>query len=150
MKVKEGAMGKTNWTRVLIGGLLAGVILNVLGFGTWAVYLGKGWRAAVAALGRPLPESVGFLVLAIVLYFVIGILAVWVYAAIRPRCGAGPKTALLAGLVVWLLSGLLPTFSWGSMGLFSVRLLTIDVLTYLVILVVATLLGAWLYKDETP
>ncbi len=143
-------MGKTNWTRVLIGGLLAGAILNVLGFGAWAVYLGKGWRAAVAALGRPLPESVGFLVLAIVLYFVIGILAVWVYAAIRPRCGAGPKTALLAGLLVWLLSGLLPTISWGSMGLFSVRLVTIDILTYLVILVVATLLGAWLYKEETP
>ncbi|HSE60477.1 MAG TPA: hypothetical protein VLA99_17380 [Nitrospiraceae bacterium] len=29
--------------------------------------------------------------------------ALWLYAAIRPRFGAGPKTALYAGLGVWVL-----------------------------------------------
>jgi hypothetical protein len=141
-------MGKINWTRVLVGGLLAGLILNVLGFAAWAAFLGRAWRAALETLGHPIHESAGFIVLSIVLYFVLGILAVWLYAAIRPRYGSGPKTAVLAGFGLWLLSGLLPTISWGSLRLFSARLLTIDVLTYLVILIVATLLGAWLYKEQ--
>src|SRR5207249_3963498 len=33
--------------------------------------------------------------------FLVGIFAVWLYAAIRPRYGAGPKTALCAGAAVW-------------------------------------------------
>jgi hypothetical protein len=46
------------------------------------------------------------------------------------------------------LSGLLPTVAWGSMRLFAVSLLTTDCVTSLVILLVATLLGAWVYKEE--
>jgi hypothetical protein len=34
--------------------------------------------------------------------FLVGIFAVWLYAAIRPRYGDGPKTALCAGAVVWV------------------------------------------------
>jgi len=33
---------------------------------------------------------------------VAGIIITWTYAAMRPRFGPGPKTALLAGLVIWL------------------------------------------------
>ena len=39
--------------------------------------------------------------------FLIGLFAGWLYAAIRPRYGAGPKTALCAGLFVWFLGYLL-------------------------------------------
>jgi hypothetical protein len=141
-------MGKVSWGRVFLGGLLAGVVANVLGYASWALYLGKGWRPALEALGHPFQESAGNLVFMIVFYFVVGILAVWLYAAIRPRYGAGPKTALLAGFAFWLLSGLLPTVAWGSMRLFAVSLLTTDCVTSLVILLVATLLGAWVYKEE--
>jgi hypothetical protein len=150
MKAQEDAMGKINWTRVLYGGLLAGVILNVLGYGAWFLFLGKRWSAGMEALGRPFHMSGSDIVITIVMDFVLGILAVWLYALIRPRCGAGAKTALFAGLAFWVLSGLLPTISWGSLKLFSVRLLTIDVLSYLVMVIVATLLGAWVYKEEAP
>src|SRR5437667_4515115 len=36
--------------------------------------------------------------------FVLGVLLVWLYAAIRPRFGPGPKTSLIAGLVLWFLA----------------------------------------------
>lgn len=143
-------MEKTNWKRVLIGGLLAGVVLNVLGYGAWALFLGGRWSAALEALGHPLHQTIGSLVTLVVLYLVLGILAVWLYAAIRPRYGPGPKTATLAAFAFWLLSGLFPTLSWGSMRLFPASLLTIDVLTYLVAVIVATLLGAWVYKEQAP
>jgi antibiotic biosynthesis monooxygenase (ABM) superfamily enzyme len=94
--------------------------------------------------------SVSDIVIEIVMDFVLGILAVWLYALIRPRCGAGAKTALFAGVGLWVLTGLLPTIMWGSLRLFSVRLLTINVLTYLVMVIVATLLGAWVYKEQAP
>lgn len=143
-------MGKISWRRVLMGGLLAGAVLNVLGYAAWVLFLGSRWGAALEALGRPLHMSLVDILILIVFYFVLGILAVWFYALIRPRCGPGPKTALFAGVALWVLNGLLPTISWGSLRLFSAGVLTLDVLTYLVEVIVATQLGAWLYKEEAP
>ena len=96
-------MGKTNWSRVFAGGLLAGVVFIVLGWATYAIYLGKLWSFALEALGHP-PSAMTFgdYVAVIVLSLVGGILAIWLYSAIRPRYGAGPQTALCAGLTFWL------------------------------------------------
>jgi hypothetical protein len=143
-------MGKTNWSRVFLGGLLAGIILIVLGFAAWAVYLQKLWSPALEALGRPISAlTAGDYLFAIVFSLVGGILAVWLYAAIRPRYGAGPRTAVCAGLFFWALSSLFPSISEGSMGLFPANVLMIDVITSLVLYVVATLLGAWIYKEPS-
>jgi hypothetical protein len=148
MKAQEGAMGKINGTRVFLGGLLAGVIFSVLYYGASFLYLGKRWSAALEALGHPVETSGSSLAVGIVINFLLGISAVWLYALIRPRCGAGAKTALFAGVAFWVLTGLLPTIMWGTLRLFSVRLLTIDALSYLAMAIIATLLGAWVYKEE--
>jgi magnesium-transporting ATPase (P-type) len=142
-------MGKTNWNRVFLGGLLAGVVLIVLGFAAWAIYLQGLWSPEMEALGHPVDISGGGYVFSIIFSLVIGILAVWLYSAIRPRYGAGPKTAIIAGIAFWVLSSLIAAISLGSMGLFAARLLVIDSLTGLVLYVVATLLGAWVYKEES-
>ncbi len=144
-------MGKINWRGVLFGGLLGGSVAGILGLLAWEVLLRQRWGAALEALGKPLQQTAGFIVLVVVLYFAIEILAVWLYAAIRPRCGAGPRTAIIAGIACWLLSGLVPTVSWGSLGLVPASVLVLNVLVHLVILVVATLLGAWTYwEQEAP
>ncbi len=44
------------------------------------------------------------LLLLVLATFALGIMAVWTYAAIRPRLGAGVGTAACAGLLVWALS----------------------------------------------
>jgi len=116
-------MGKTNWTRVFLGGLLAGVVLNILYF----VFL------------LMFNEANGLWIYLIVYYFITGILAVWLYSAIRPRYGAGPKTAVIAGLTVGALFGLTFLIFWISV---------IDVVAGLVMYVVATLAGAWVYKEQ--
>ena len=142
-------MEKTNWSRVFLGGLLAGVVLIVLGFATWAIYLERLWSPAMEALGHPVKISAGDYVFSIIFSLVIGILAVWLYSAIRPRYGAGAKTAVIAGIAFWVFSSLISAISLGSMGLFKASLLAIDSLTGLVLYVVATLLGAWIYKEQT-
>ena len=144
-------MGKINGIRVLIGGLVAGVVINVLQFAAWALFVRPGLSAALEALGRPLQESAGTNVLWGVWGFVVGILLIWLYAAIRPRYGAGPRTAAVAGIAAGLLLGLIPDIAWGSMlRLIPARVWAIDAVDTLVIAVVATLLGAWVYKEQAP
>lgn len=140
-------MGTINWNRVLLGGIVAGVIIDVVQWLLHGVVLGAEWRQAMQTLGKPLEESAGRILFYVVLGFVYGILAVLLYASIRPRFGAGPKTALYAGSGVWLVGYCLPTLTWIPMGLFPVRLVTIAVVVGLVEILVATLAGAWLYQE---
>ena len=142
-------MGKINWSRVFLGGLLAGIVIIVLGFVTFLWYLKGLYDPALQALGHPVSASAGLYILAIVSSLISGILAVWLYSAIRPRYGAGAKTAVCAGLFFWVLGSLGPAVSLGIMGLFPANVLAIDSLTGLVICVVATLLGAWVYKEQS-
>ena len=70
------------------------------------------------------------------------------YAAIRPRYGAGPKTAVCAGLAVWVAGVLLPNAAFmGAAGLFPASLTMMTTAAGIVELVVAALAGAALYKE---
>ena len=69
-------MGKINWIRVLIGGLIAGVVGIVLQFAVWVPLVGHRLDAALLALGHPTRETVGATVIMVVLIFAVGILAI--------------------------------------------------------------------------
>jgi len=140
-------MGKINWARVFVGGLLAGVVSNILGFAIWYVYLRDQWGPAMEALGRPIQETTGMNIFWVVVSFVGGILGVYLYAAIRPRFGPGPKTAACAGFLYWLIGGLLPTVGWGTILGFPRGLLATDTVIGLIITVIAVVAGAWAYKE---
>src|SRR5258708_29430308 len=47
------AMGKINWGRVVLGGLLAGVVLNVFDYVVYGVVLRPDFAATMQALGKP-------------------------------------------------------------------------------------------------
>ena len=144
-------MGKINCTRVLIGGLIAGVVLNVLWFAAWGPLVGHSLSAPLLALGHPMQETVGATVLMVVLGFLVGIVAIWLYAAIRPRYGAGPGTAVLAGVAAGLMMGVFPDAAWGLLlRLIPARVWVADAVSTLVAVVIATLLGAWVYKEQAP
>ena len=141
-------MGNINWGRVILGGLLAGVVINAVEFTLHAVILDPDWKAAMAALGQPTQEDPADMMIYVGLGFLIGILAVCYYAAIRPRFGAGPHTAARAGLGVWLLAYLVPTIGMVPSDLFPGKLLWVPVAVALVELPLATVVGAWLYKED--
>ena len=82
--------------------------------------------------------------------FLVGIFAVRLYAAIRPRYGAGPKTAACAGAAVWCLGYLLAAVTLLALQLFPTRLMVIGLAVGLVEVIAGTLAGAWLYREETP
>jgi hypothetical protein len=140
-------MGKINWSRVLLGGLLAGLVVNIVEAVSGIMYMDE-MKNALEAHGLSMSESAGMMVFWIIYGFIMGILAIWIYASFRPRYGAGPKTAVIAGLAFWLIGYLFPIIGWSSIGLFSTWMLTYWVISGLVEIVIATLLGAWIYKEE--
>lgn len=143
-------MAHTNRGRVILGGLLAGLVINVVEFITNGVVLREAWGRAMQALGKPAELSTGAIVIFNIWGFLLGIATVWLYAAIRPRYGAGPKTAIRAGLVTWAVAVFLANLGNYPLGLFPARLLVISSIVALVEMVVATLVGAWLYREEMP
>ncbi len=140
-------MGKINWGRVVVGGLLAGVVLNIVDFVFFGVIMKQAIDAAMQALGKR-PGAMDSLVpLFVVLDFVYGIGLLWVYAAIRPRFGAGAKTAVIAGVAVWFFAGLLHSVGEGPMGLFPQQMYTVGTIVELVKYAVAGAVGAYVYKE---
>ena len=140
-------MGKINIGRVILGGIVAGIVLDVLGYLVDGVWLASRWADGMKALGHTNFSSsalLGFNALGIVT----GIVTIWIYAAIRPRFGAGIKTAICAGLAVWVVGALVPNASFMCVsGLFSHHLMAYTTLGAIVELVVSAIAGAALYKE---
>jgi hypothetical protein len=138
-------MGKINGARVILGGLAAGVIINISEFLLNGVILQKDMKAAVSALGRQMggAELAMFTAWA----FLTGIFAVWLYAAIRPRYGAGPKTAITAGFAVWCLGYVLAAVTPFALKLFPASVIAIGLVVGLVEVIAGTLVGAKIYRE---
>lgn len=140
-------MASINWTRVLLGGLVAGVIVDISEGLLNGVFLAQDWANAMKAIGKP--EISGSAIASLnVMGLAIGIFAVWLYAAIRPRFSAGPKTALGAGLAVWIIGYLVPAVPPAVTHIYSRRLVAIGVLVGLIEILIATVAGASLYREQ--
>jgi hypothetical protein len=141
-------MGKINMSRVIIGGVVAGLIADVLGYLVDGILLARQWADGMKALGHANFSSNQWIWFNL-LGLVSGIVLIWIYAAIRPRFGAGPKTAVFAGLAVWVIGSLLPNlgFMWVG-GLYSHQLTVMTTLGALVEIVVGAIGGAALYQES--
>ena len=139
-------MKNINLVRVLLGGLLAGVILNVGEFLLNDVILGTQMREFFARYRIPEPGG-SFLILAVTLTFVMGIVLVFVYALIRSRLGPGVKTAVVAGLIMWfsvyIYTGAINGFLFGI----PLNVMMIAFVWGLIQYVIGAIAGAWAYKE---
>ena len=139
-------MNNINLGKVLLGGLLAGLIINVGEFLLNDVILGAQMKEFFARYRIPEPGGT-FLIMAVGLSFVIGIVVVFLYALIRPRLGPGVKTAIVAGVIMWfgiyLYTGTINGLLFGIP--MSVMLLAF--VWGLIEYIVAAIAGAWVYKE---
>ena len=140
-------MGRINWGRVLLGGIVAGIVINISEYILNEMVVKKDWEAAMAALGKSGEVGGSAIAVWVLWSFLLGIAAIWLYAAIRPRYGAGAGTAFKAGLAVWFLASALWSIGTLNIGLFPSRLILIGTFWGLVEIVLATMLGAWVYKE---
>ena len=138
-------MGKINWGRVLLGGLVAGVVINIVEYVSNVYVFAMQNDAAMKALGVHLVPNAIPMFLAV--GFVLGIATIWLYAAVRPRYGAGAATAVVAAIGVWIIGYALPNVEIWLNGIFPARLLCIASLVGLVEIIIASVAGAAVYKE---
>jgi len=140
-------MGKTNIARVILGGLVAGLILNIFEYVLNGVVFAAQWDAFEKMLNRQMrPNAIPFFVVST---FVAGVGVVWLYAAARPRLGPGPKTAILTGLAYWFFAYALPDANSIFANVVPGHLTLVVCFMLLVGVLLASLCGAALYKEPT-
>lgn len=139
-----------NTSKVVVGGFVAGIVNNALGYLIQGMLLGKRMEAEMVAVA-PTLQGKGMdpmsLTGRVITSFVIGFLLVWLYAAMRPRFGPGPKTALLSAFVVWL-CGFVFYMDWLYLGMMSPSLYAIVSVAMFVVCAVTAWVGAMLYKED--
>jgi hypothetical protein len=139
-------MNNINYGRVILGGLVAGLVLNIGEFLLNEVIFKQQMEEMFKRLGVPPPGS-SFIAIAVAITFLLGILIVCLYAMIRPRYGPGPKTAICAALVIWfcvyVYCGILNAALFGI----STSFLIIGMVWGLVEYALAAIAGAWLYRE---
>jgi len=139
-----------NVSKVVVGGLAAGVVGNIVGYVAFGMLLAPRMQADAVAVAPQLQGrgmSGGAIATTVIGTFVIGFLLVWLYAAIRPRFGPGPKTAIIAGLAVWV-TGIVFHVDWLLTGLMSSTTYAMAVIAGLVQLLASSWIGAMLYKED--
>jgi hypothetical protein len=132
--------------RVLVGGLATGLVINVGETILNVPLAGAETEQALAARTLP-PIGGGAIAYFVVMCFLLGILIVWIYAAVRPRLGPGPKTAVMVGAAAWFM-----TLAWSggaqaAMGIMPLDLTALGLVWGLGEVVIATLVGAKLYAE---
>lgn len=139
-------MGTINTGRVILGGLLAGLVLNAGEFFFHGVVVKQDEELSLQAMNLPTPGPYTMAIF-VALGFAAGIAMVWLYAAIRPRYGAGVKTAICAAMFVWFFAWAFPGLSQYILGMFTKKLVVMTLAWGLVELAVASIAGAWLYRE---
>ncbi len=136
-----------NMARVLVGGVVAGLVINIGEFVLNMFVLRAEMDEMVARLNLPpiAGQQIGMFT---ALVFALGIGIVWLYAAIRPRFGAGVGTALCAGSTAWFFAFLYPTLTSIVMGMIPAGTAAIALVWSLVEVLAGAALGAWLYQEQ--
>lgn len=141
-----------NRQKLLIGGLAAGLVLNVIDFLSNAVIFASRMQADANAFKPGLGDAMasmggGQIAMYVFFDFVVGFLLVWTYAAIRPRFGPGPRTAAYVAMVFFAF-GLILSFGYKEIGVMSPGLWWSYSALWFVNLMVASFVGALLYSED--
>lgn len=135
-----------NLCRVIRGGLVAGLLI-IISAVTMVPVVGDDMNIALARFNLP-PLSLGAMVYFAFVSISMGILLVWLYAALIPRFGKGPKTALIAAFILWFMGNLLPNVANVFYGFMPVKLTIIGIIWGLGELFVGSLVGTRIYRER--
>ena len=139
-----------NTGKVVVGGLVAGLIMNATGFLIQGMMLGPRMMGEMVAAAPTLAgkgEDAMTMAARVISSFVIGIMLVWMYAAMRPRFGPGPKTAMISAFIVWLF-GFLFYIDWLFLGMMTAATYAMMSAAMIVSLAIASWVGCMLYKED--
>ena len=140
-------MTKINFPRLLIAAAIAGV-LSFIGDGLiHGMVLKESWGHLLTALGKKPNDGGSGLGIFLAYDLLRGLAAVWIYVAIRPRFGAGPSAAVIAGLTAWFLVLPVALLGLAPMEFFPTSHLITWSALGAVLIVASTVAGAAVYKE---
>jgi peptidoglycan/LPS O-acetylase OafA/YrhL len=142
-----------NTKRVIIAGLAAGLVMNILDFILNGFVFADRMKAEMNAFKPGMGDAMAqmdtnTIIGYVIMDFVLGMLLAYTYAAMRPRFGAGPKTSIIAAVVLWIFAGIISA-NYLIMGMMSQGLWWSVAIGYLVCLIIATLVAGAVYKEES-
>ena len=135
-----------NMRRVILGGLVAGLVANAFDFLITSLLMADEFSSMLARLNVDDTAARAWIPVFAAADLVWGIVLVFTYAAIRPRFGPGAGTAVIGGVLLWC-----------AVAIFGVLLLAMGLHTlgsyakssglYLVAAIGSSLAGAALYRE---
>jgi len=141
-------MPRINWGRLIPGSLIAAIIMFLTDGFIHEKIVKTDWMALYAALGATPPEGHALNMI----YFAIfelgrGFTAMMFYVLMRAFFGAGPGTAVIAGIIGWIAFSLTGPVQFIPLGFFSTALWLKVGALHFITSIIATIAGAALYKD---
>ncbi len=139
-------MAGINIPRWLVGGITAGVVLWMLE-GAASMFYMADMEAAMASHNLAMEMSGAILALSMIVSLIVGLTMIFFYAAIRPRFGPGPMTAVIVAVMYWIGGYAVSLLGYHMLGLFPPGMLAMWGILGLLEMIVAALAGAWLYQE---
>ena len=141
-------MARINWGRLILGSLIAAIIMFVTDGFIHETIAKADWSAVYNGLRVAEPEPHG----SNMVYFAIfelgrGFTVMMFYGLMRAYFGAGPKTAVWAGILGWIAFSLTGPMQFIPLGFFSTALWLKVGAIHLITSILAAIAGAALYKD---
>ncbi|HZU22180.1 MAG TPA: hypothetical protein VE998_05050 [Terriglobales bacterium] len=136
-----------NWKRIALGSLVGGIVLFVLE-GIFGVLLtGRIYTAMLARLHLTMPSSTGAVLVDVAFSFIYAGLIAWLYAALRPRYGAGPWTALRAAVAAWIPLQIIGTGYQVDLSMMPLRDGVVIAVSALVMCGIVALVAGAMYRE---
>jgi hypothetical protein len=134
-----------NSGKVVVGGLVAGVVANLLDYLFQGLLLRPDFDMMRQRLNLD-PVAANNPVPWIIVDFILGFLLIITYVGFRTRWGPGPKTAIYAGVVVFVsIASVMGALT--SIGIFTTDTYLKSSALSLVTIISASLAAAFVYKE---
>lgn len=135
-----------NIPRILLGGLIAGVVANAGDYIINMYLMAEEGAAMVQRLNLSAANIEASVMTWVIVDVIWGLLLVFTYAGFRPRFGPGPRTAVIAGVTIWL--AVCAVFAGlTSMGVYTQHAYIKSSILTLANTLVASLAGAYFYRE---
>jgi predicted membrane protein len=139
-------MSRINVGRLILGGIVAGVVSNALSFVINNYLMVEEGTDMMQRLNLSSEKMSASIPVWAAVDLIWGLLLVWVYVGFRPRFGPGPKTAAISGFTLWfavcvIFAGLT------AMGIYTQQAYIKSSALMLVSTLLSSLAGAAVYKE---
>jgi hypothetical protein len=136
-----------NIRRIILGGFAAGLVSNGFDFVITQIFMANEFASILTRLNVDEAAAQAWIPLFALADFVWGFLLVFTYAAIRPRFGPGPKTAIIGATMIWLALAI-SVLILVAIGLHTPQSYLKSAALYLISAITSSLVGAALYREN--